>query len=113
ALTVADASELMTSLQSENGQGSPPQKSQPTSAVRDRKAVKDADWADYVRQTQAALEILARETQGVALVPAQPRPQPALQPQAQPGPQPQPAPRSQAQPRPEPPQPPVPPQPGA
>jgi len=113
ALTVADASEPVTSVQSDSGQPNPPQVPQPTPAVRDRKTAKDAGGADYVRETQAALEILARETQGVAVFPEQSQPQPTPQPQAQPTPQPQaqPAPRPQAQPRPQPP--PVPPTPSA
>ena len=119
ALTVADASEPVTSVQSDSGQPNPPQVPQPTPAVRDRKTAKDAGGADYVRETQAALEILARETQGVAVSPEQAQPQPAPQPQAQPtpqpqpqpAPQPQPTPRPQAQPRPQPP--PVPPTPSA
>ena len=113
ALTVADASEPVTSVQSDSGQSNPPQVPQATPAVRDRKTVKDAGGADYVRETQAALEILARETQGVAVFPEQSQPQPTPQPQAQPTPQPQPqpAPRAQAQPRPQPP--PVPPTPSA
>ena len=123
ALSVADASELVTPLQSESVQSNPPQVSQPTPAVRDRTTVKDADWADYVRDTQAALETLAHETQGIAVVAAQPRPQlvpqaqtqPTPQPEAQPAPQvpPQPAPRPQSQPWPQPPQPPVAPMPRA
>ncbi len=115
ALTVADASEVVTSLQSNHGQSNPPQVPLPPSTVRDRKTVKDAEWADYVRETQASLETLARETQGVAVLPEQAGPQP--QPQPTPQPQPQPAPRPQAQPTPQspvrrlrqPPQPPVPP----
>ena len=118
ALTVADASELVTSLQSDGGQANPPQVPVPPSAVRDRKTLKDADWADYVRETQAALETLARETQGVAVLAEQAAPQPQRrQPQAQPQQprslQPQPAPQPQAQPRPQPPLPPVPPTPSA
>ena len=113
ALTVADASEPVTSVQSDSGQSNPPQVPQPTPAVRDRKTVKNAGGADYVRETQAALEVLARETLGVAVFPEQSQPQPTPQPQAQPTPQPQPqpAPRPQAQPRPQPP--PVPPTPSA
>ena len=113
ALTVADASEPVTSVQSDSGQSNPPQVPQARPAVRDRKTVKDAGGADYVRETQAALEILARETQGVAVFPEQSQLQPTPQPQAQPTPQPQPqpapqpqpppAPRPQAQPRPQPP----------
>jgi beta-lactamase regulating signal transducer with metallopeptidase domain len=113
ALTVADASEPVTSVQSDSGQSNPPQVPRPTPAVRDRKTVKDAGGADYVRETQAALEILARETQGVAVFPEQSQPQPTPQPQAQPTPQPQPqpAPRPQVQPRPQRPLPPMPPTP--
>ena len=56
ALTVADASEPVTSVQSDSRQPNPPQVPPPTPAVRDRKTVKDAGGADYVRETQAALE---------------------------------------------------------
>ena len=104
ALTVADASERAVSSQSEQ-------------------ALKDKEWSDYVRESQAALETLARETQGMVVLAQQASPQP----QAQPAPQtkPQPAPRPQAQPRPQPnsqpetqatpqpPQPPLPPSPAA
>ena len=115
ALTVADASELVTSVQSDSGQSNPPQvPAAAPPAVRDRKTVKDADWADYVRETQAALETLARETQGVAVFAEQARPQPAaaasgrsprrsLSRSPRRSLQPQPAPRPQAQPRPQPP----------
>src|SRR4029453_16924377 len=51
ALSVADASELVTPLQSESVQSNPPQVPQPTPAVRDRTTMKDADWAEYVRDT--------------------------------------------------------------
>jgi beta-lactamase regulating signal transducer with metallopeptidase domain len=124
ALTVADASELVMSRQSDGGQANPPEVPVPPPAVPDRETLKEADWADYVRETQAALETLARETQGVAVLAeqaepqpqAQPRPQPQAQPAQQPQPQPtpQPAPRPlKAQPAPQPPLPPVPPAPSA
>jgi len=123
ALTVADASELVTSVQSDRAQSNPPQVPVPPSAVRDHKTLKGADSADYVRETQVALETLARETQGVAVLreQASPQPQPHAMPQSQPQPAPQPAPQPraqpapqpQAQPRPQPPLPPVPPMPSA
>jgi beta-lactamase regulating signal transducer with metallopeptidase domain len=125
-LTVADASELMVPLQPDTRQSNPTPVPVPL---------------DYVRQTQEALETLARETKGVAFFPEpanpQPAPQSTTQPQAQPAPQsttqpqaqpaPQPAPQAQTQPRPQrqvwldvevqlwpqPPQPPLPPMPGA
>jgi beta-lactamase regulating signal transducer with metallopeptidase domain len=109
ALTVADASELVTSLPSDSRKSNPRQ-ALPPSTVRDRTTVKDADWADYVRDTQAALETLARETRGV---PEQSESQPQPQPAPQPQPTPQPGPRPQAQPWPQPPQPPMPPLPRA
>jgi beta-lactamase regulating signal transducer with metallopeptidase domain len=121
ALSVADASELVTPLQSDSAQSSPSHVSQPTPAVRDRTTMKDADWAHYVSETRAALETLAQETQGIAVV-SQPRPQlapqaqeqPKSQPRAQSAPQPpQPAPRPQSQPGPQPPQPPMAPMPRA
>jgi beta-lactamase regulating signal transducer with metallopeptidase domain len=113
--SVVDASELVPVP-------APPAAPAPLAGVRAAgKTSETADWADYVRETQKALDALARETQGVAKLAeqaepqpqAQPRPQPAPQPQAQPAPQPQPrpAPRPQAQPRPQPPLPPVPPTP--
>ncbi len=87
ALTVADASGLVTSLQSDSGQSNPPQVPVLPSAVRDRKAVEDTA----------------------------PRPQPAPRPQGRPTSQPQaqPTPQPEAQPWPQPPQPPVPPVPSA
>src|SRR4029453_16781377 len=57
--TVADASEPVPPLESD---GLPPRSSQAPAlrAERDaRAAVRDADWAAYARQTQAALETLA------------------------------------------------------
>jgi hypothetical protein len=104
ALTVADASERAVSPQPEQ-------------------ALKDKEWSDYIRESRAGLETLARETQGVVVFAQHASPQP----QAQPTPQtkPQPAPRPQAQPRPQPnsqpatqvtpqpPQPPLPPSPAA
>jgi beta-lactamase regulating signal transducer with metallopeptidase domain len=93
--SVVDAAELMTSLQPDTRQ------------------------TDYVRETQAALETLARETRGVAIVieqapQPQPAPQPAPQPQTQQRPQraPQPPAQPTTQREPQPPQPPVRPQPG-
>jgi beta-lactamase regulating signal transducer with metallopeptidase domain len=98
--SVVDASELMTPLQP------------------------DARQLDYVGETQAALETLARETRGVVVVVAeQASPQPQTQPTSQT--KPQPAPRAPVQPRPQPnsqpetqatpqpPQPPLPPSPAA
>ena len=117
--SVVDASELVQVP-------APPAAPAPPAGVRDAgKTFETADWADYVRETQAALDALARETQGVAVLAeqaepqpqAQPRPQPQAQPapqsQAQPAPQPQaqPAPWARAQSRPQPPLPPVPPTP--
>ena len=120
--SVVDASELVQVP-------APPAAPAPPAGVRDAgKTFETADWADYVRETHAALDALARETQGVAVLAEQAEPQPQVQqrpqpqaqlapqpqPQAQPAPQPQPqpAPRPQAQPRPQP-LPPVPPTPSA
>ncbi len=121
--SVVDASELVQVP-------APPTAPAPLAGVRAAsKTSETADWADYVRETQAALDALARETQGVAVLAeqaepqpqaqarpqpqAQPAPQSQAQPAPQPQPQPQPAPRPQAQPRPQPPLPPVPPTPSA
>jgi len=116
--SVVDASELVQVP-------APPAAPAPPAGVRAAgKTFETADWADYVHETQAALDALARETQGVAVLAEQAEPQPQVQPrlqpraqlapqtQAQPAPQPQPAPRPQAQPRPQP-LPPVPPTPSA
>jgi bla regulator protein blaR1 len=92
----------------------PPVPAPPAGARDAGKTFKTADWADYVRERQAALDVLARETQGVGVLAEQAEPQPQAQPTPQPQaqPVPQPAPRPQAQPWPQPPQPPMPPQPG-
>ena len=111
--SVVDASELVQVP-------APPAAPAPPAGVRDAgKTLSTADWADYVRETRAALDALARETQRVAVLAEQAEPQPQAQPrpqpQAQPAPQPQaqPAPQPQAQPGPQPPLPPVPPTPSA
>jgi beta-lactamase regulating signal transducer with metallopeptidase domain len=98
--SVADASELVTSLQSESPQLNPTQVPAPL---------------DYVRQTQEALETLARETKGIAVFPEQASPQPAPQPtpQRQPPPGSQPTAQPAPQAWPQPPLPPVPPVPTA
>jgi beta-lactamase regulating signal transducer with metallopeptidase domain len=117
---VADASELVASLPSDSRQANPPVPPEPLSAVPDATASSDADWLDYVRETQKSLEVLASETLGVAVFPEQANPQPA--PQATPQPAPQPAPQRQvrpgsqpsdAQPWPQAPLPPLPPVPSA
>ena len=114
--SVVDASELVQVPAS-------PAAPAPPAGVRDAgKTFETADWADYVRETQAALDALARETQGVAVLAEQAEPQPQVQqrpqPQAQLAPQPQPqaqpAPQPQPQPAPRPQAlPPVPPTPSA
>jgi hypothetical protein len=105
ALAIADAGEPVASPQSDIRLSNRPPVPDPPSAVRDPRTWKDADWADSIRETRAALELLAIETEGVAVFPErqkpQPEAQPAPQPQAQPWPQP-----------PQPPQPPLPPLPG-
>jgi hypothetical protein len=97
---VVDASGLITPVESTRPQSKP---------------AHVAASPEYVQQTQVALETLARETQGIAVVAeqaaARPRPQPAPKPQAQPTPQPQSQRRSQDWPQP--PQPPLPPMPAA
>ena len=74
ARSVADASELVVSPQSDDRQLDPPQAPEPTTVAPGSVTVKDADWADYVSETRRALETLARETQGVPVVPEPPRP---------------------------------------
>jgi beta-lactamase regulating signal transducer with metallopeptidase domain len=88
ALTVADASERVVPLRSEQSFNEP-------------------DRSAYVREAQTALETLARETPGIAVLPELSTPQSAPRPQPQPTPQPaarakaqsapQPAPQPEAQ----------------
>jgi beta-lactamase regulating signal transducer with metallopeptidase domain len=107
ARRVATASELAVSERTDSRQSTSPQVPEPQSVVLDARTSKEIAWSEYVRETQAALETLARETQGVAVVPEPPRQQPP----AQPAPQSQPQPPLQPGPE-QPPQPPVPPMPG-
>jgi beta-lactamase regulating signal transducer with metallopeptidase domain len=86
---VADASELAVSRQSDDRPLDPPQAPQPTFVVPGPGTSNDAGWADYVLKTQAALELLARDTRGVPQDQDTPRPpQPPAPPQlpAPPGP---------------------------
>ena len=94
--SVVDASELVQVPAS-------PAAPAPPAGVRDAgKTFETADWADYVRETQAALDALARETQGVAVLAEQAEPQPQVQPRPQPQAQLAPQPQPQAQPAPQP-----------
>ena len=72
ARSVADASELAPSLLSDSQQLNPLQVPELTSVVRDPKTLNEANWANYVRETQVALETLALETQGVPALPELP-----------------------------------------
>ena len=67
---VADASELVVSAIGQCA-SNPPQVPAAVCRARPQDA-ESTDWADYVRETQAALETLARETQGVAVLPRSP-----------------------------------------
>ena len=93
--SVVDASELVQVP-------APPAAPAPPAGVRDAGTFETADWADYVRETQAALDALARETQGVAVLAEQAEPQPQVQPRPQPQAQLAPQPQPQAQPAPQP-----------
>jgi hypothetical protein len=86
ARSAADAGGIVAAMRWDTRQSNTPQVQEPASVVREPGTSKDAGWADYVRETQAALERLARETQGVAELPEPPPPQPSPEPPKPPRP---------------------------